>query len=144
MENSRANAIVLSDVRLAAGPLRIVLLAAGWLCLALGMLGVLLPILPAAPLLLLAVACFARSSPSMAERIYRMPVAGKYLRDWQDGGISPRMKWLALIMLWLTAAWTLVVLAKTALLKTVVLLITILASLHFLFMPTADKADNNE
>lgn len=120
---------------------RALLLVAGWIALALGLLGVILPLLPTAPFLLLAVACFTRSSPAMADWIYRLPLAGPYLRDWQEAGISPPMKWAALAMLWVTAFVTLAVAAKTVLLKTIVLLVAVLTSVHFLVMPVRRSSE---
>lgn len=127
--------VTVASTSSARGIGRALLLVAGWLSLALGAIGVILPVLPTAPFLLLAVACFARSSPAMVERIHRLPLAGKYLRDWQEEGISPRMKWAALAMLWLAAFVTLAVAAKTALVKIIVLAVAVLTSVHFLLMP---------
>lgn len=122
---------------------RVLLLIGGWISLALGVLGVILPLVPTAPFLLLAVACFSRSSPVMAEQIHRLPLVGKYLRDWQEEGISPRMKWAALSMLWLTTLVTLAVAAKTVLLKALVLVVAVLTSVHFLVMPVRRRADDD-
>ena len=119
----------------ARGAARGLLFVCGWLALLLGAIGVVLPLLPTAPFLLLAVACFSRSSPAMVRRIHRLPMVGAYLRDWHENGISPRMKWGALAALWITAAATLVT-VKTLLLRSAVLAVAVLSSLHFLFMPT--------
>lgn len=125
------------------GLARLLLLVAGWVALLLGGIGVILPVLPTAPFLLLAVACFSRSSDAMVERIYRMPFAGKYLRDWQEDGISPRMKWAALGALWIAALATVLTVAKTVLLKSVVLAVAVLTSVHFLLMPVKKRSGNS-
>lgn len=124
------------ETRRARGVLRWLLLAAGWFALVLGVIGVLVPILPTAPFLLLALACFSRSSETMTRRLYELPVAGRYLRDWQENGITPAMKWGAIGALWLAALAMLAVAAKTALLKTLVVAVTLLTTLHFLLLPT--------
>lgn len=118
------------------GPMRWVWLIAGWLALLLGAIGVIMPVMPTAPFLILAVACFSRSSETMLNRIYGLPFAGKFLRDWQDGeGISPGLKFAAVAALWVTAFWTLLTVAKTALAKILVLGLTVVVSLVTLAMP---------
>ena len=80
---------------------RIGLIAAGSLFLVLGMVGVVIPVLPTTPFLLLAAICYGRSS----ERSYRWLVTnrlfGRYLDDYLQGrGISWKVKVPALILLW--------------------------------------------
>lgn len=88
--------------RLSDSPLvRGLLVGAGLLATALGILGIFLPLLPTVPLLLLAAACFARSS----ERCYRWlidhPRLGPLVTGYLDGeGIPLRAKLWALALLW--------------------------------------------
>jgi len=63
-------------------------------------MGIILPLLPTTPFLLLAVWAFSKSSPEMAERIRNHRLAGPYIRDWQDEGvIPPKAKFVAIAMM---------------------------------------------
>jgi uncharacterized membrane protein YbaN (DUF454 family) len=68
---------------------RPLLLGTGWLCVGLGIIGIVLPLLPTTPFLIVALWAFSRSSPEMAEKIRRHPIAGAYVRDWEDEGVIP-------------------------------------------------------
>ena len=66
-----------------------ILLSTGWMCVALGALGIIVPLFPTTPFLLVAVWAFSKSSPEMAERIRSHRLAGPYVRAWQDEGVIP-------------------------------------------------------
>jgi len=75
-------------------------LCLGYGSLGLGVIGIFLPVLPTTPFILLAVWCFARSNPALAERLYRHPRFGALLTTWRDQrAIPPRAKIYALSML---------------------------------------------
>ena len=68
---------------------RPLLLGTGWICVALGILGIIMPLFPTTPFLLVAIWAFSRSSPEMAEKIRSHRHAGKFVRDWEDEGVIP-------------------------------------------------------
>ncbi len=75
-------------------------LALGWASVGLGIIGVIFPVLPTTPFLLVALWAFSRSSPELAERIRNNPRLGPYIRDWEEFGvIPPKAKLLAMAMM---------------------------------------------
>lgn len=85
--------------------MRIILLAAGFVCVALAVAGAILPLLPTTPFVLLAGWCFARSSPRVHLWLLKHRWLGPYLRNWQDGrGLTAQAKRRALVLLWLSLA----------------------------------------
>ena len=69
---------------------RILLIMVGWLCVVLATLGVVLPLLPTTPFLLLAAWCFARSSPRFHHWLLHRSWFGSYLRHWQAYRALPK------------------------------------------------------
>ena len=84
---------------------RIILIIIGWLSVALGTLGVFLPLLPTTPFILLAAWCFARSSPRFHHWLLYRSWFGGYLRHWQQyRAMPPGAKPRAVVMILLTFA----------------------------------------
>lgn len=72
-------------------------LALGLTCVGIGALGVVLPGLPTTPFLVLAAACFLRSSRRLYERVLANPTFGPSVRAWRESGTLPAAtKWTAL------------------------------------------------
>jgi len=66
------------------------LLAAGWICTGLAIAGVVLPLVPTTPFLLLAAACFVRSSPRFHRWLLTNRFFGPPLEQWRRERTVPR------------------------------------------------------
>ncbi|WP_404385514.1 YbaN family protein [Caenispirillum salinarum] len=72
----------------------------GVLCLAIGTVGVVLPVLPTTPFVLLAAGALAKGSPTLAARLEAHPRFGPVLRDWRAHRVIPlHAKVIALAMM---------------------------------------------
>ncbi len=79
-----------------AGVVRLGWLALGCLCVVLGIIGAVLPLMPTTIFLILAAGCFARSSPPLEAWLLDHPRFGPTLRAWrQDGAIGRKAKVMA-------------------------------------------------
>lgn len=82
---------------------RVLWIGAGTLCVALGLVGILIPVLPTTPFLLLAAFCYGRSSPRFLHWLLTNRWFGAYIRNYREGrGLPRREKALTILALWLT------------------------------------------
>lgn len=89
--------------------LKFFLIVVGSISLALGFLGIFLPLLPTTPLLLLAAACYVRSSQRLYQWLLNNKWFGKYIADFRSGkGIPLKVKVLGITVLWLTMGYTVI------------------------------------
>lgn len=93
----------LSKRSIASGFVRVLLFGLGSLSVALGVVGIFLPLLPTTPFLLLAAGCFVRSSDRFYSWLVSHPVLSKYILAYLDGsGIPRKAKYYTLLTMWLT------------------------------------------
>ncbi len=81
-------------------PARYGLIAFGWLCVGLGVIGAFLPVMPTTIFLIMALWAFSKSSARFHRWLYSHPRLGRPLRDWQAHRVIPiPAKCLALTMM---------------------------------------------
>ncbi|MEJ2383124.1 MAG: YbaN family protein [Xanthomonadales bacterium] len=90
----------------------------GFVFLAIGALGLLLPLLPTTPFILLAAGCFAQSSERMHRWILANRTFGPMVRDWNERRcIRCRVKWIAIASMGLVGGFSLIVAIESATLR---------------------------
>ena len=90
----------------------------------LALLGAILPLLPTTPFLLVAAACFARSSPRLHKMLLANKMFGPLIYHWQESrSIPKRAKVISLLSMVLAVAWSCYVLPPWYLQLTLFLLV---------------------
>ncbi len=102
----------------------LILKVTGIFFVGLAILGVILPILPTTPFLLVAAACFAKSSPAMQRKLLANKTFGPLIHDWQKYRSIPRKaKRIALLTMILSVCWSAFMLQSAMLTALVVALV---------------------
>lgn len=83
---------------------RYLCISLGTLCMALGIIGIFIPLLPTTPFLLLAAALYFRGSPRMYNWLLSHKKLGPYIRHFREERSIPlRAKILSVSLLWITS-----------------------------------------
>ena len=102
----------------------------------LAILGIFLPLLPTTPFLLLASACYARSSTRMHQWLLQNRLFGEALRNYENNKAIPlRAKIIALLMLWSSISYSIWTVKQPAL-KGMLVLIALGVTVFLLRMKT--------
>jgi uncharacterized membrane protein YbaN (DUF454 family) len=121
-------------------PLRILLMILGLLFTALGAIGIVLPVLPTTPFILLAGFLFSFSSERLGTWLENTKTFGPYVRHWKEGtGIPKNVKIRVLVMLWIGLGITFFILAD---IKLIIMLCAIgsLVTVHIVTIKPTRKS----
>ena len=116
--------------------LKALLLIVGWLSVALGVIGIFLPVMPTTPFLLLAAACFVRTSPKFYGWLVGHPKLGKYLLYYLEGKGIPRKAKFYSIALMAISMGTTTYFVPIAEVKILLPLVGVLVALYIVRQPT--------
>ncbi|MCK4368160.1 MAG: YbaN family protein [Dehalococcoidales bacterium] len=107
----------------------------GTICLVIGVIGIFIPILPTTPFLLLAAACYLRSSPRFHSWLMNNRLLGTYIRNYTEGrGIPIKVKLFTIALLWVTIGISIGVAAPNLIVKIILAVIAIGVTLHIIFI----------
>jgi uncharacterized membrane protein YbaN (DUF454 family) len=113
---------------------RQLLIITGTVCVAIGVIGIFIPILPTTPFLLLAAACYLRSSPRFHRWLMNNRFCGTYIRSYTEGrGIPLKVKLFTIFLLWATIGISIWLVANW-IVTIALLIIAIAVTLHIIFI----------
>lgn len=108
---TQLDALLLPDARPAASfPLRAVLMVVGTASLAVGLIGLVVPVLPSTVFFLVAAACYARASSRLYHWLLALRFVGPVITEWRRSrSLPPGVKTRALVAVAITFAVSIVV-----------------------------------
>ena len=124
--------------------LRWILLTIGFAAVALGVIGIFLPVLPTVPFLLLALACFGRSSERFYTWLLEHAHLGPIVRPYLAGkGLTRTSKLKAISLVWISIAVSILFLLETTWVRVVLLIVACSVSFYLLRLPTLATGNQN-
>ena len=112
----------------------------GTVSLALGILGIFLPLLPTTPFLLLTAALYFKGSPRLYQWLLNQKHLGPYIRNFRENKAIPlRAKIISLVLMWGTMLYCIFFLVPLVWVKILLFLIAVGVTYHILSFKTLKK-----
>lgn len=112
-------------------------LISGVLLVAIGVIGIFLPVLPTTIFLILASACFVKSSPRANEWLRNHKVLGMYIKNYQDKtGLTIKAKIFNITFLWVMILLSAFYFTNEFYIKVILILIALGVTIHLLMIKT--------
>jgi uncharacterized membrane protein YbaN (DUF454 family) len=120
---------------------------AGTIALVTGVIGIIIPVLPTTPFLLLAAICYMRSSPRLYSALLCNRFIGSYVRNYLEGrGMSLKMKIGTLSLLWVAIVCTAALATDSLIIRIILAVVLIGVTIHIFLIKTVKnntKPTNN-
>jgi len=120
--------------------LKLILICIGTFFLGLGVVGIFIPILPTTPFLLLAAACYARSSKRFYDWLMNNKWFGSYIKNYHDGrGIPLKVKVVTISLLWSSILFSILFIVYISWIQILLVIIAFGVTVHILTIKTYKK-----
>ena len=113
------------------------LIIIGTLSITLGVIGIVIPLLPTTPLILLGAACYIKASDELYQKLIRNKWLGGYIKDFREKkGITLTNKVLSLSMMWISILGTILLFDITFWLAATLIVVAVTVSAYILSFDT--------
>lgn len=113
------------------------LITIGTLSIGLGVIGIVVPLLPTTPLILLGAVCYVKSSEKLYQKLIKNKWLGAYIKDFREkNGITRRNKILSISLMWLSIVGTILFMDVSFLLGSILIIIAVTVSAYILSFDT--------
>ena len=112
---------------------------AGTIALSIGVVGIIVPVLPTTPFLLLSAICYMRGSQRLYNVLLCNRFIGSYVRNYLEGrGMSLKVKIWTLSLLWISIVCTSVLATDSLTIRIILAVVLIGVTIHILLVKTAN------
>jgi len=119
-------------------PKKVLFITLGTFFVGIAVVGIIIPILPTTPFLLLSAALYARSSKRFYDWLLNNRLFGKYIKNYREGkGIPVYLKIMVIILLWTTISLSIVFAVELLLVRILLAVIALCVSIHILKIKTS-------
>jgi uncharacterized membrane protein YbaN (DUF454 family) len=119
---------------------KVFFIAAGYASLTMGVVGIVVPLLPTIPFLLLAAACFFRGSPMLYQWLIHHKIFGNSIRCYREfHAVSHKTRITSIILLWLSIGFAAIYAVEALWLRIILLAVALGVSLHLVRLKKLTK-----
>ena len=112
----------------------------GTISVGIGVVGIIVPVLPTTPFLLLAAICYMRGSQRLYNALLCNRFIGSYVRNYLEGkGMSLKMKIWTLSLLWVAIVCTAAFATDSLIIRIILAVVLTGVSIHILLIRTAKQ-----